>query len=243
MAADVAGYSRLVAEDEEGALRTLDAYRGTIGDLVTEHSGRIFGTAGDSVMAEFASAVQAVRAAVAIQRALHRRNADLPQGRQMEFCIGVNLGDVVAEADDLLGDGVNIAARLQAVAAPAGICLSGAVRDQIEGKLDFPLSALGERSLKNIPRPVPVYRVDWGADVSAAAAVLGNEALALPDKPSIAVLPFVNLSGDPEQEYFVDGLAEDIITALSRISAFFVIARNSSFTYKGRVVEIGRAHV
>jgi adenylate cyclase len=238
LAADVAGYSRMVAEDEEATLRTLAAYRATIGDLIAEHGGRIFGTAGDSVIAEFASAVQSVRAAVAIQRALQRRNADLPQGRRLEFRIGINLGDVVAEGDDLLGDGVNIAARLQEVAAPAGICLSGAVRDQIAGKLDFPLAALGERPLKNIPRQVPVYRVDWGADAPAASIMLGGGVLALPDKPSIAVLPFANLSGDPEQEYFVDGITDDIITALSHYRWFFVIARNSTFTYKGCAVDV-----
>ena len=243
LAADVAGYSRMVAQDEEGTLRTLRAYRALIGDLIAEHGGRIFGTAGDSVVAEFASAVQAVRAAVANQRALQRRNADLPAGRRMEFRIGINLGDVVAEGEDLLGDGVNIAARLQEVAAPAGICLSGAVREQIEGKLDFPLAALGERTLKNIPRPVAVYQVDWGVEVPTAANVL-NGAPTLPDKPSIAVLPFVNLSGDPEQEYFVDGMSEDIITALSHYRWFFVIARNSTFAYKKQggvdVKQVGR---
>src|SRR5215468_3320458 len=234
LAADVAGYSRMVAEDEEVTLRTLGAYRHAIGDRISEHGGRIFGTAGDSVIAEFASAVQAVRAAVAIQRALQRRNADLPERRRMEFRIGINVGDVVAEGEDLLGDGVNIAARLQEVAAPAGICLSGAVREQIEGKLNFQLAALGERTLKNIPRPVAIYRVDWGAHAPWPAAVLGGAAPTLPDKPSIAVLPFVNLSGDHEQEYFVDGISEDIITALSHYRWFFVIARNSTFAYKGR---------
>jgi TolB-like protein/class 3 adenylate cyclase len=233
LAADVVGYSRMMADDEEGTLRTLGAYRGTVGDLVSEHGGRIFGTAGDSVVAEFASAVQAVRAAVAIQRALWRRNADLPQPRRMELRIGINLGDVVADGEDLLGDGVNVAARLQAVAAPAGICLSGAIREQIEGKLDFPLIALGERSLKNIPRPVVAYEVDWGLEVPTAASVLSG-APALPAKPSIAVLPFTNLSGEAEQEYFVDGITEDIITALSHYRWFFVIARNSTFAYKGR---------
>src|SRR5262249_50463986 len=154
--------------------------------------------------AEFGSAVQAVRAAVAIQRALHRRNADLPQGRRLELRIGVNLGDVVAEGEDLLGDGVNIAARLQAIAEPTGICISGAVRDQIEGKVEFSIVPLGERSLKNIPRPVPAYRVDWGLDALAEATLLRGAAPSLPDKPSIAVLPFSNMSGDPEQDYFVD---------------------------------------
>jgi TolB-like protein/class 3 adenylate cyclase/cytochrome c-type biogenesis protein CcmH/NrfG len=233
LAADVAGYSRMIAEDEEATLHTLGAYRTTIGDLIVEHGGRVFGTAGDSVIAEFASAVQAVRTAVAIQRALQRHNADLPVRRRLEFRIGINLGDVVAEGEDVLGDGVNIAARLQEVAVPAGICLSGAVREQIEGKLDFPLAALGERTLKNIPRPVAVYRVDWAADV-LPTTVLGGAAPTLPDKPSMAVLPFANLSGDPEQDYFVDGITEDIITALSHYRWFFVIARNSTFAYKGR---------
>jgi adenylate cyclase len=238
LAADVAGYSRMVAEDEEGTLQTLGAYRATISDLVTEHIGRIFGTAGDSIVVEFASAVQAVRAAVAIQRALKRRNADLPERRRIEFRIGLNLGDVIVEGSDLLGDGVNIAARLQEVAAPAGICLTGAVREQIEGKLNFPIAALGERSLKNIPRPIPVYRIDWELEALAAADLLSGGALALPDKPSIAVLPIVNMSGDPEQEYFADGITEDLITALSHYRWFFVIARNSTFAYKGRAVDV-----
>ena len=234
LAADVVGYSRKVSEDEEATLRTLGIYRTTIAELIAQHGGRIFATAGDSMMVEFGSAVQAVRAAVAVQRALYRRNADLPDVRRMEFRIGINLGDVIAEEGDLLGDGVNIAARLQEIAEPAGICLSNAVRDQIEGKLEFPLAALGQRSLKNIPRPVLVYRVDWGVDTPAAPTMLGGGALTLPDKPSIAVLPFANISGDSEQEYFVDGITDDIITALSHYRWFFVIARNSTFAYKGR---------
>ncbi len=237
LAADVAGYSRLMAEDEEATRATLTAYRASMGDIVAEHDGRIFGTAGDSVICEFASPVQAVRAAVAIQRALHRRNADLAENRRMEFRIGLNLGDVMIEGGDLLGDAVNVAARLQEVAAPAGICISGIMRQQIEGKLDFPLAPLGERSLKNIPKPVPVYRVDWRTEDPAASGVLGGQ-LTLPDKPSIAVLPFANMSGDPEQEYFADGITEDIITELARYRWFFVIARNSTFTYKGRAVDI-----
>lgn len=237
LAADVAGYSRLMAENEEATRATLTAYRATIAEIVGDHAGRVFGAAGDSVICEFASAVQAVRAAVAIQRALHRRNADLPDGRRMEFRIGLNLGDVMVEGDDLLGDAVNVAARLQEVAAPAGICISGMVRQQIEGKLDFPLAPLGERNLKNIAKPVPLYRVDWHQDDPAASGVLGGQ-LALPDKPSIAVLPFANMSGDPEQEYFADGITEDIITELARYRWFFVIARNSTFTYKGRAVDI-----
>jgi adenylate cyclase len=226
-----------MAEDEEGTLHTLGAYRGTISDLIAEHGGRIFGAAGDSVVAEFASAVQAVRSAVAIQRALDRRNADLPQGRRMEFRIGINLGEVMAEGDDLLGDAVNVASRLQEVAAPAGICISGGVREQTEGKLNFAVAHLGERSLKNIPRPVHVCRVDWHLDDPWRMGVLGG-VLTLPDKPSVAILPFVNMSGDPEQEYFVDGITEDIITALSRHRWLFVIARNSTFMYKGRAVDV-----
>jgi adenylate cyclase len=237
LAADVAGYSRMMAENEEMTLRTLGTYRGTISDIVSEHGGRIFGTAGDSVVVEFASTVQAVRAAVAIQRALQRRNADLPERQRMEFRIGINVGDVVVDGDDLLGDGINVAARLQSVAQPGGICVSGAVREQIDGKLNLPATALGERTLKNIPRPVQIYAIDWRADDSGTMSVLGG-ALQRPDKPSIAVLPFVNMSGDPEQEYFADGITEDIITALSHHRWFFVIARNSSFTYKGKPTDV-----
>src|SRR6476620_10086380 len=237
LAADVAGYSRLMAANEEATLRTLDAYRRTISDLISEHAGRIFGSAGDSVIAEFNSPVQSVRAAVAIQRALHRHNADLPDDRRMEFRIGVNLGDVMVDNDNLLGDGVNVAARLEGVADPGGICISGAVHDQIEGKLNFPLTSIGQRTLKNISRPVSVYAVDWRPEHPVVAGVLGGD-LALPDKPSIAVLPFSNMSGDPEQEYFADGITEDITTALSRLRWFFVIARNSSFTYKSKIVDV-----
>ena len=167
-AADVAGYSRMVANDEEGTLRTLALYRKTISGLIAEHAGRIFGTAGDSVIAEFASPVQSVRAAVAIQRALHRHNVDLPQAQRMEFRLGINLGDVVSEDDDLLGDGVNVAARLQQIAEPTAICISSAIYEQIRGKLNFPMVDLGEVPLKNIPRPVRVYSVDWTLDIPIA---------------------------------------------------------------------------
>lgn len=239
---DAVGYSRLMAEDENGTLRILGTYRKTISDLIAGHGGRVFGTAGDSIIAEFQSAVEAVRCGVTVQQALQRHNADLPQGKRMEFRIGVNLGDVVVQGDDLLGDGVNVAARLQEVAIPNGICISGAVRDQIEGKLDLPIACIGERALKNIPRRIQVHKVDWqldnvGATGVPAAAVTPTD-LTLPDKPSIAVLPFTNMSGDPEQEYFADGLSEDIITALSRLRGFLVIARNSTFTYKGRATDI-----
>ncbi len=236
LAADVAGYSRLVATDEEGTLATLATYCETISGLAAEHGGRVFGAAGDSLVAEFQSAVQAVRAAVAIQRTLQRRNADLPPERRMEFRIGLNLGDVVVDGGNLLGDGVNVAARLQQVAQPNDICISGALHDQIEGKLEFPMQRLGERALKNIPRPVLVHRVEWREN--PAGGDLPGMPLSLPDKPSIAVLPFVNMSGDPEQDFFADGLTEDIITALSLYRWFFVIARNSSFAYKGRAVDV-----
>lgn len=237
LAADVAGYSRMMAHNEEGTRATLTAYRATIADIVGEHGGRIFNTAGDSAACEFSSAVQAVRAAVAIQRALDRRNTDLAEAQRMHFRIGLNLGDVMIEGTDLLGDAVNVAARLQEVAAPGGICISDNMRTQIEGKLDFPLVALGERNLKNIPRPVTVHRVEWRLEDAAASGVLGGQ-VSLPDRPSIAVLPFANMSGDAEQEYFADGITEDIITELARYRWFFVIARNSVFTYKGRAVDI-----
>jgi class 3 adenylate cyclase len=189
LSADVVGYSRLMSVDEDGAVRTLRTYRAVISDFIAEHDGRIFGTAGDSVITEFASAVQAVRAAVAIQRALDRYNADLPSDQRMDFRIGINVGDVLTEGTDLLGDGVNIAARLQGIAAPAGICISGQVFDQIEGKLAFNLTHLGAQSLKNLTRPVQVYRVGWHA-ADAVMPLDRSGPLALPKKPSIAVLPF-----------------------------------------------------
>jgi adenylate cyclase len=201
LAADVVGYSRLMRADEEKTLATLATYRGVIDGLLAEHQGRVFGSAGDSIIAEFGSAVQAVRCAVAIQRAVHRRNADLPERQRMELRIGVNLGDIIVENDNLFGDGVNVAARLEEVAGPADICISGAVLDQIEGKVGFPMSGLGRRVLKNILRPVVIYRVDWRLEDAEASGVLNGE-LSLPDKPSVGVLPFANMSGDAEQEYF-----------------------------------------
>ena len=239
LAADVAGYSRLVSEDEEATLRTLNDYCATIADLVSEHSGRIFATAGDSVVAEFASPVQAVRTAVAVQRALDRRNADLPETRRMHFRIGINLGDVVIQDGDLLGDGVNVAARLEQMAEPRSILVSGSVWDQIEGKLTFPCSFGGEHRVKNIPRPLRTYSVDWTQpDMIGSSASSPSMPPATPDKPSIAVLPFTNMGGDAEQDYFADGMSEDIITALAKWRWLFVIARNTSFVYKGRAVDI-----
>ncbi len=237
LAADVVGYSRLIGADEEGTLRTLSAYREVIDGLVAAHRGRIFGTAGDSVIAEFASPVEAVRCAAKVQQELGKRNADVPEDRRMEFRIGVNLSDVVVEGENLLGDGVNIAARLEMLAEPGGICRSGTVFDRVDGKLDLTFDDLGEQEVKNIAKPVRVYGVGIDRTGSTADA-RASKPLPPADKPSIAVLPFTNMSGDPEQEYFSDGMTEDIITALSRVRWFFVIARNSSFAYKGRAVDV-----
>jgi adenylate cyclase len=243
LAADVAGYSRLMSEDEEGTLKTLSLYQEVAAALIAEHQGRIFAVAGDGIMAEFASAVQAVRCAVAVQRGIDRRNADLPEARRMVFRIGINLGDVMVRDGDLYGDGVNIAARLQTLGEPGQICISASVQEQIAGKLPFPQAFLGEKSVKNIARPVRAYLVDWALDAAEAKADAQSGPLAVPEKPSIAVLPFVNMSGDADQDYFADGLTEDLITALAKFRWFFVIARNSSFAFKGRptsVQQIGR---
>ena len=246
LAADVAGYSRLMAADEEGTLAALKACRQVIDELIARHRGRIFTTAGDSVMAEFASAVEAVRCAGAIQEAIERRDADLPQARRMLFRVGINLGDVVVGGDNLFGDGVNVAARLEGIAEPGGICISGAVYDQIRNKVDLGFDDLGEQALKNLGYPVRVFGV---RRESAADAGLFPERRAgtSPPRPSafpsVAVLPFANLGGDPEQEYFADGITEDLITELSRFQEIRVIARNSVMTYKGkpaRVQEVGR---
>ncbi|MCZ6522711.1 MAG: adenylate/guanylate cyclase domain-containing protein [Alphaproteobacteria bacterium] len=236
LCADVAGYSRLMEADEEATLKTLIGYRKIIDGLVAGQRGRVFGSAGDSVVAEFQSAVEAVRCAVLIQDELQKRNADLAADRHMRFRIGINVGDVLIEGDDLLGDGVNIAPRLEALAEPGGISISGTVFDQIESKLDLGYEDLGEQEVKNIAKPVRVYRV-LGQD-GAAAADPPAAKLKLPDKPSIAVLPFDNMSGDQEQEYFSDGMAEDIITDLSKISGLFGIARNSAFAYKGKTTNV-----
>ncbi len=225
LAADVVAYSRQLAENEAGTLDRLHALRRDVIDpLMAEHGGRIFKTAGDGLLAEFPSAVQALRCALAIQA---RQQAD---SAALQLRIGLHQGDVLIEADDILGDGVNIAARIEPLAEAGGIAISGRVREDALGKLDLQCDDLGEPPLKNIDRPVRIFRV----------RVPGHSvpALALPDKPSLAVLPFANLSGDPEQEYFADGVVEDIITALSRVGWFFVIARNSSFTYKGRNVDV-----
>ena len=237
LAADVVGYSRLVRADEEGTLRTLSAYLEVIDGLVAVHRGRVFGSAGDSVIAEFASPVEAVRCAAEVQQELAKRNADVPEDRCMVFRIGVNLGDVVVEGDDLLGDGVNVAARLQELADPGGIYISDDIHRHVDGKVGLSFADLGDQSLKNIDTPVRVHRVER-RDAGLGDATAPSERLPLPDKPSVAVLPFNNMSGDPEQDYFADGITEDIITELSRFQSIFVIARTSAFTYKGRAVRV-----
>lgn len=240
LSADVAGFSRLVALDEESTVRALNLCRSQIAELVREHDGRIFGSAGDGLVVEFASAVQAVRCAVEIQRRLPSNSEDIPRDRRLEFRIGINLGDVVVSGDDLLGDGVNIAARLQEMAAPSGICISGSVREHLYGKVPFTLTSLGERTLKNIPRPICVFRVDWPQETPERGDAGPGSSLAPRfgrDQPSIVVMPFDNLSGHGD-EYFVDGVVEEITAALSRVRAFFVIARQSAFTYKGRFVDV-----
>jgi adenylate cyclase len=279
LSADVKGYSRLMGADEEGTIRTLNAYKEVITGFVHKHQGRVVGTAGDSMLTEFSSVVDAVRCAVGIQEELKDRNKELSEDRRMEFRIGVNLGDVVEDGDTIYGDGVNIAARLESLSEAGGICISGTVYDQIENKLTLGYEYLGEQAVKNIAKPVRVYRVlmELGKPSEVKAKVKGKNqkyfvmaiavvviigailawqfiwrpshpkiemaskekmAYPLPEKPSIAVLPFVNMSGDPKEEYFSDGITEEIITALSKVPYLFVIARNSTFTYKGKPVKV-----
>ena len=282
LSADVEGYSRLMDDDEEATVRTLTTYRTAINDLVQQYRGRVVDTPGDNILAEFTSVVDAVNCAVEIQRELAERNAELPYNRKMEFRIGVNLGDVIEEEERIYGDGVNIAARVEALATAGGICLSGRAYDQVENKLGLEYENLGEHQVKNITRPIRVYRVlsfpgaaahrvvqaksamkrKWrnAALIIAAVLVIGGGALAiwnfyfrpppiepasvekmafpLPDKPSIAVLPFVNLSTDKSNDVIVDGMTEDLIFALARFKELFVIASNSTFTYKGKAVKV-----
>jgi TolB-like protein/Flp pilus assembly protein TadD len=237
LAADVAGYSRLMGRDEEGTLERLKAHRRELIDpKIKAHGGRIVKTTGDGLLVEFASPVEAVRCAVELQQSMIGREADLPEGQRFRFRVGINLGDVIVEGDgDLYGDGVNIAARLEQLAEPGGVLISGSVHDHVRNRLPLVFQDLGEQRVKNIAEPVRVYQV--GVDRQPADRQTAPK-LSLPDKPSIAALPFTNMSGDPEQEYFADGVVEDIITALSRVRWLFVIARNSSFTYKGRAVDI-----
>jgi len=278
--ADVAGYSRLMGEDEAATVEAITACREIMGGLIRQHRGRVVDSPGDNLLAEFGSVVDAVQCAVAVQKEFQTRNADLPENRRMKFRIGINLGDVIEEEERIYGDGVNIAARLEALADPGGVCVSKTAFDHIETKLPLGYEYLGDQTVKNIARPVGAYRVLMEPRVTVAGeaekkkavpvgrrktilaggvalilvviagliwhfyfrhpsmepASLNEMAFPLPDKPSIAVLPFANLSGDPEEEYFSDGMAEEIITALSKIPQLFVIARNSSFTYKGKPV-------
>jgi adenylate cyclase len=270
-AADVAGYSRLMGLDEAGTARALREHRSAADPLVAQHGGRVVKTTGDGVLIEFGSVVGAVECAFALQRLTAGRNAGIASERRMEWRIGIHVGDVLVEGDDILGDGVNIAARLEGIAEPGGICVSEDAFRQVRGKVEAEFADIGEPSLKNIARPPRVYRVrealthpvpteqvrglkaheapgsalsrsassaEEGADRQRREAGEGGPNLPLPDKPSIAVLPFANMSGDPEQEYFADGMVEEIITALSGIRWLFVIARNSSFTYKGQAVDV-----
>jgi TolB-like protein/Tfp pilus assembly protein PilF len=235
LVADVVGFSRLMGSDEEGTLARLKKLRSELFDPTNrKNGGRIVKTTGDGALVEFSSAVDAVRNAIEIQRAL----ADQSEANPIRLRIGINVGDVIVEGDDIYGEGVNVAARLEALAEPGGICISGTVFDQIGNKLDLAVDDLGPQSVKNIAEPIRTYRVH--VDGARPVPEAGPDPLPLPDKPSIAVLAFENMSGDPEQEYFADGIAEDIITALSRFGWFFVIARNSSFSYKGEAVDVQR---
>jgi len=244
-AADVEGYSRLMGRDEVGTLRTLTAYRVIVDRLIAAHRGRIFNTAGDSLVADFASAVDAVQCAVEVQDAIAKENADRPAGEQMRFRIGLHVGDIIVQGDNLFGDGINIAARLEALAEAGGICVSGTVRDQIGTKLPYVFDDIGEQSVKNIARPVRVYGLSVAAvaaspPISVTTDVSGPATPPTTPRLSIVVLPFANLSNDPEQEYFADGITDDLTADLSRISGSFVIARNTAFTYKGKPVDVKR---
>ena len=281
LSADVEGYSRLMGDDEEATVQTITAYREVITTLIQQHNGKVLDSPGDNMLAEFVSVVDAVQCAVAIQKEINARNAELPENRRMLFRIGINLGDVIEEDERIYGDGVNIAARLEGLSNPGGICISKTAFDHIESKLPFGYEFLGDQTVKNIAKPIGAYRVLMDPRVTVSgkpekhnvskrlpflagailllvlAIVIGvwqfyirrpliepasvdKMAYTLPDKPSIAVLPFANMSGDPEQEYFSDGLTEEIITALSKVPKVFVIARNSTFSYKGKSVEVNK---
>src|SRR5438128_8513178 len=234
-AADVAGYSRLMGTDEEGTLARLKAHRRELIDpKIREHRGRIVKTTGDGFLAEFGSVIDALRCATEVQGEIAERNAGVSADSRIDYRIGIHQGDIVAEDGDIFGDGVNIAARLEALAEPGGICVSACVQEDAAGKLEIAFEDIGQQQLKNIARPLRVYQVRSGNPASESH----QAALPLPDKPSVAVLPFVNISGDPEQEYFGDGLTEDLITELTKLSGLFVIARNSTFTYKGKTVKV-----
>jgi TolB-like protein/class 3 adenylate cyclase/Tfp pilus assembly protein PilF len=243
LAADVAGYSRLMGADEEGTLARLKAVRKAIVDpAIASHRGHIVKTTGDGMLIEFASAVDAVRSAVEIQRSMAEQNAAVPPDQRIEFRIGTHVGDVIFDDNDIFGDGVNIAARLEGIAEPGGVCMSDDAYRQVRGKVEIACDDMGQQSLKNISEPMRAWQLrltgQTASAIKSGSAVSPPRALPLPDKPSIAELPFQNMSGDPEQEYFADGIVEEIITALSRFRSLFVIARNSSFTYKGHAVDV-----
>jgi adenylate cyclase len=242
LAADIAGYSRLMGLDEEGTLARLKAVRKTLIDpTIAAHRGRIVKTTGDGMLVEFASAVDAARCAMEVQRGMAKQNIDVPQEAEIEYRIGIHVGDIIIDDNDIFGDGVNIAARLEGIAEPGGVCISDDAQRQIRGKVDTGFDDMGVQTLKNIAEPMRAWRMRLSSTVAPAlptAATSQGPALPLPDKPSIAVLPFKNMSGDPEQEYFADGMVEDIITALSRYPTLFVIARNSCFSFKGRAVDV-----
>ncbi len=242
LATDMVGYSRLMEADERGTITRHKAHRQELIDPeIAAYNGRIVKTTGDGLLVEFASVVDATECAVAIQRAMKERETDVPEERRIEFRVGINLGDIVIDGDDILGDGVNVATRLEGLAEPGGVCIAGNVQEQIAGKLEFGYQDLGEQRVKNIERPIRAYQIILDGkntgEVSATASRPSSHARA--DKPSIAVLPFDNMSGDPEQEYFADGITEDIITELSRFRSLLVIARNSTFVYKDRPVTVG----
>jgi TolB-like protein/class 3 adenylate cyclase len=243
LAADVAGSCRLIGIDEEGTLAQLKALRTTLFDpKITDHRGRVVKNTGDGALVEFSSVVDAVRCAVEIQRGMAEHNIDVPEVKQIEFRIGIHVGDIIVEDHDIFGDGVNIAARLEGIAEPGGVCMSDDAYRQVRGKVEIACDDMGQQSLKNIADPIRAWRVrltgQTPSAVNSGSAVSQPRVLLLPDQPSIAVLPFENMSGDPEQEYFADGMVEDIITALSRFKSLFVIARNSSFSYKGKSPDI-----
>jgi adenylate cyclase len=245
-AVDIAGYSRLMGANEEGTLRQLKEHRKELIDpKITEHRGRIVKTSGDGMLVEFVSVVDAVRCAVDVQRGMIERNAKLPVESRIQFRVGINVGDIISDDNDIYGDGVNVAARLEALAEPGGICVSRNVHDQVRDKLSFSFEDIGEQVFKNIARSIGVHRVSLAENapltVLKSTAAAQKPELASSDRPSLAVLPFANMSGDPEQEYFADGISEDIITGLSKLRWFFVIARNSSFAYKGKTADVKRA--
>jgi TolB-like protein/class 3 adenylate cyclase len=239
LAADVAGYSRLMGLDEVGTAQVLREHRVAVDALVAKHGGRIVKTTGDGVLIEFHSVVDAVECALTIQAVMAERNEGVPPDRRMLFRVGVNLGDVLVEGDDILGDGVNVAARLEGIAEPGGICISSSAYDQVRGKVAATFTDLGERSLKNIDRPVRAYTVvQDGTGRKAETAGAAASPTSVSPRLSIVVLPFANIGGDPEQEYFVDGVTESLTTDLSRITGSFVIARNTAFTYKGKPIDV-----